>query len=333
MSIRPASTRSRPLRSTRCQPGCTDNGQTRREPGTQSQRSSGADADGSAAQAPPADGDAMQGLTRSCRRASPRPCVKALGVTRRRSPGAVTASRQAADHARSAIRSSTPLGARTRCSRSRFSSTHDSNWYTLMPGENADSFGGTGWTLSGGAEHHHDNAGGRVGRHGSKPARAVDGGEPDDVRDVGVSRGAPRCGTSKGQKGVFFYVWLRRARTRGRTRGTPARCTETRPLGRWRTQSTSSRATAGLAAGSVHRAKPGARRATSSSTTSTSTRTASSGSRRVQGRSAAQRSAAASRLHDARASFLPGFSSPLGSNVRLIASCIATAAGCHCAAI
>jgi hypothetical protein len=32
-----------------------------------------------------------------------------------------------------------------------FASTHDNNWYTLAPGENADSFNGTGWVLSGGA--------------------------------------------------------------------------------------------------------------------------------------------------------------------------------------
>jgi hypothetical protein len=32
-----------------------------------------------------------------------------------------------------------------------FASTHDSNWYTLMPGESAGSFDGTGWQLSGGA--------------------------------------------------------------------------------------------------------------------------------------------------------------------------------------
>ena len=32
-----------------------------------------------------------------------------------------------------------------------FLSAGDSNWYTLAPGESAGSFGGTGWTLSGGA--------------------------------------------------------------------------------------------------------------------------------------------------------------------------------------
>jgi hypothetical protein len=33
-----------------------------------------------------------------------------------------------------------------------FASAHDSNWYTLMPGESAGSFDGTGWTLTGGAK-------------------------------------------------------------------------------------------------------------------------------------------------------------------------------------
>ena len=33
-----------------------------------------------------------------------------------------------------------------------FSTVKDANWYTLAPGENVDSFDGTGWTLSGGAK-------------------------------------------------------------------------------------------------------------------------------------------------------------------------------------
>ncbi len=33
-----------------------------------------------------------------------------------------------------------------------FASAKDSNWYTLMPGESAGSFDGTGWTLTGGAK-------------------------------------------------------------------------------------------------------------------------------------------------------------------------------------
>ena len=32
-----------------------------------------------------------------------------------------------------------------------FASAKDSNWYTLAPGQNQDSFSGTGWTLTGGA--------------------------------------------------------------------------------------------------------------------------------------------------------------------------------------
>jgi hypothetical protein len=33
-----------------------------------------------------------------------------------------------------------------------FSALHDSNWYTLAPGQSVNSFDGTGWTLSGGAK-------------------------------------------------------------------------------------------------------------------------------------------------------------------------------------
>lgn len=33
-----------------------------------------------------------------------------------------------------------------------FSTVRDSNWYTLAPGQNVNSFDGTGWTLSGGAK-------------------------------------------------------------------------------------------------------------------------------------------------------------------------------------
>jgi hypothetical protein len=33
-----------------------------------------------------------------------------------------------------------------------FSSFHDTNWYTLAPGQSVNSFDGTGWTLNGGAK-------------------------------------------------------------------------------------------------------------------------------------------------------------------------------------
>jgi len=33
-----------------------------------------------------------------------------------------------------------------------FASAHDSNWYTLMPGESAGNFDGNGWALTGGAK-------------------------------------------------------------------------------------------------------------------------------------------------------------------------------------
>jgi hypothetical protein len=87
-----------------------------------------------------------------------------------------------------------------------FVSSHDSNWYTLAPGENADSFGGAGWTLSGGASITTttlaDGSVGTVlnlpsGAQAESPIMCVTSAYPvarAEVRDV------------KGSEGVFFYV-------------------------------------------------------------------------------------------------------------------------------
>jgi hypothetical protein len=87
-----------------------------------------------------------------------------------------------------------------------FASLRDQGWYTLMPGESADGFNGTGWQLSGGAEIVTTTlADGTVGQvldlpSGSKavsPPMCVSSDYPTSrtmVRDV------------KGSEGVFFYV-------------------------------------------------------------------------------------------------------------------------------
>jgi hypothetical protein len=87
-----------------------------------------------------------------------------------------------------------------------FASAHDSNWYTLAPGENADGFGGTGWVLSGGATITTttlaDGSVGTVlnlpsGARAESPVMCVTSAYPvarAEVRDV------------VGSEGVFFYV-------------------------------------------------------------------------------------------------------------------------------
>jgi hypothetical protein len=87
-----------------------------------------------------------------------------------------------------------------------FASLHDDGWYTLMPGEAADGFNGTGWQLSGGAQIITTTlADGSVGQvldlpSGSKavsPPMCVSSAYPTArtmVRDV------------RGSEGVFFYV-------------------------------------------------------------------------------------------------------------------------------
>jgi hypothetical protein len=87
-----------------------------------------------------------------------------------------------------------------------FLSWGDSNWYTLMPGENADNFAGSGWQLSGGATITSTTLGdGTTGSvldlpSGSKavsPIICVTSSYPTArmmVRNV------------KGAEGVFFYV-------------------------------------------------------------------------------------------------------------------------------
>jgi Neuraminidase (sialidase) len=87
-----------------------------------------------------------------------------------------------------------------------FASSNDSNWYTLMPGELADSFTGTGWQLTGGAKIVKTTlADGSVssvldlpsGSTAVSPAMCVTAAYPTAramVRDI------------VGSEGVFFYV-------------------------------------------------------------------------------------------------------------------------------
>jgi hypothetical protein len=87
-----------------------------------------------------------------------------------------------------------------------FASTHDTNWYTLVPGESADNFAGAGWVLSGGATITNttlaDGSVGTVlnlpsGAKAESPMMCVTSAYPRaraEVRDV------------VGSEGVFFYV-------------------------------------------------------------------------------------------------------------------------------
>jgi len=87
-----------------------------------------------------------------------------------------------------------------------FLSAKDSGWYTLAPGESVDSFGGGGWTLSGGASIETtqlaDGSTGQVlnlpsGSKAVSPVMCVDDGYQTartEVRDL------------VGSEGVFFYI-------------------------------------------------------------------------------------------------------------------------------
>jgi hypothetical protein len=87
-----------------------------------------------------------------------------------------------------------------------FVSAHDNGWYTMAPGESADSFGGAGWILSGGASITlttlADGSVGAVlnlpsGATAESPVMCVTSAYPRaraEVRDVA------------GSEGVFFYV-------------------------------------------------------------------------------------------------------------------------------
>jgi hypothetical protein len=87
-----------------------------------------------------------------------------------------------------------------------FLSDHDTNWYTLAPGESADNFAGAGWVLSGGATITTttlaDGSVGTVlnlpsGAKAESPVMCVTSAYPSaraEVRDV------------VGSEGVFFYV-------------------------------------------------------------------------------------------------------------------------------
>jgi hypothetical protein len=82
----------------------------------------------------------------------------------------------------------------------------DSNWYTLLPGESADNFGGAGWELSGGAQlvttTLSDGSTGQVldlpsGSKAVSPVVCVTSQYP-------TARGIVR--NVNGSEGVFFYV-------------------------------------------------------------------------------------------------------------------------------
>jgi hypothetical protein len=101
-----------------------------------------------------------------------------------------------------------------------FGSVGDNGWYTLIPGETADSFNGTGWQLSGGAQiitvTLADGSLGQVldlpsGSKAVSPPMCVESNYPTArtiVRDV------------KGSEGVFFYVGYEGTNTWGNPRNT-----------------------------------------------------------------------------------------------------------------
>ncbi len=87
-----------------------------------------------------------------------------------------------------------------------FVSAHDSNWYTLAPGENADSFNGTGWVLGGGASITTTTlANGSIGSVLNLPSGAT-----AQSPVMCVTSAYPRARTEvrdvAGSEGVFFYV-------------------------------------------------------------------------------------------------------------------------------
>jgi hypothetical protein len=87
-----------------------------------------------------------------------------------------------------------------------FASFKDDGFYTLMPGESADGFNGTGWQLSGGAEIVTTTlADGTVGQVLNLPSGSEAVSPP-----MCVSSDYPTARTMvrdvKGSEGVFFYV-------------------------------------------------------------------------------------------------------------------------------
>ncbi len=89
-----------------------------------------------------------------------------------------------------------------------FLSLGDSNWYTLVPGEGADNFAGTGWTLTGGASitatKLADGSTGSVlnlpaGSRAVSPAMCVSGGYP-------TARMITRTLGSASSASTMFYV-------------------------------------------------------------------------------------------------------------------------------
>lgn len=101
-----------------------------------------------------------------------------------------------------------------------FLSAGDLNWYTLLPGESYDSFGGEGWQLSGGAqvvtETLADGSAGEVldlpsGSKAVSPVICV-------TSDYPVARAMVR--NVKGAEGVFFYVEYEGTNTWGHAKNT-----------------------------------------------------------------------------------------------------------------
>jgi hypothetical protein len=101
-----------------------------------------------------------------------------------------------------------------------FASFGDSNYYTLMPGESANDFTGTGWTLSGGASVVKttlaDGATGRVldlpsGSEATSPLMCV---------NIAMPTARTMIRNVVGSEGVFFYVAYEGTNTWGNPQNT-----------------------------------------------------------------------------------------------------------------
>ena len=101
-----------------------------------------------------------------------------------------------------------------------FLSWGDTNWYALAPGEAADDFYGSGWTLTGGAQHRLDDARGRHHRRGPRSAAGVTGREPlhlPDRRLPDVAHDGPeRLGLERWQRRLLGVVRRHQLRRRSR---------------------------------------------------------------------------------------------------------------------
>jgi hypothetical protein len=86
------------------------------------------------------------------------------------------------------------------------SSVRDSAWYTMVPGESPDNFGGTGWTLSGGASIKTTMlADGTQGQVLDLPSGAT-AYTPAICIDEGFQEARAEVNDIKGSEGVFFSV-------------------------------------------------------------------------------------------------------------------------------